>query len=241
MCLQALLKYDGERREVSLTADRDYAAGERILAWCGPQPNSRVRLQHIRRATFRSASFAKLSILAWCGATAQLLGAASDPKMPVEIWYRTPFLGCFTCPLALVLRVSLLIMSQHVSSDAVLIMSHMSPLLSFASDAYDWLSASQLLVNYGIVEEDNPYDKLQLTATIPHSDPLFQVSCCDAPWSGTAGAASAWANGNRHFSCIGNYTDVVLNCQVSATDDMLYNECMNSIQYVTDVFSARTG
>ena len=33
----------------------------------------------------------------------------------------------------------------------------------------------QLLVNYGIVEDDNPYDKLQLTATIPHSDPLFQV------------------------------------------------------------------
>lgn len=34
----------------------------------------------------------------------------------------------------------------------------------------------QLLVNYGIVEEDNPNDKLQLTATIPHSDPLFQVT-----------------------------------------------------------------
>jgi hypothetical protein len=32
-------------------------------------------------------------------------------------------------------------------------------------------------VNYGIVEDDNPYDKLQLTATIPHSDPLFQVPC----------------------------------------------------------------
>jgi hypothetical protein len=28
---------------VALTADRDYQAGERILAWCGPQPNSRVR------------------------------------------------------------------------------------------------------------------------------------------------------------------------------------------------------
>lgn len=41
--LQALLKYDPEHREVSLKADRDYQAGERILAWCGPQPNSRVR------------------------------------------------------------------------------------------------------------------------------------------------------------------------------------------------------
>ena len=41
--LQALLRFDPERREVSLTADRDYQAGERILAWCGPQPNSRVR------------------------------------------------------------------------------------------------------------------------------------------------------------------------------------------------------
>jgi hypothetical protein len=30
---------------VSLTADRDYQAGERILAWCGPQPNSRVRCE----------------------------------------------------------------------------------------------------------------------------------------------------------------------------------------------------
>ena len=26
----------------------------------------------------------------------------------------------------------------------------------------------------GIVAEENPYDKLQLTATIPSSDPLFQ-------------------------------------------------------------------
>lgn len=33
----------------------------------------------------------------------------------------------------------------------------------------------QLLVNYGVVEDNNPYDKLQLTATIPNSDPLFQA------------------------------------------------------------------
>lgn len=32
----------------------------------------------------------------------------------------------------------------------------------------------QLLVNYGIVEENNPHDKLIITATIPNSDPLFK-------------------------------------------------------------------
>lgn len=42
--MQALLKYDVERKEVSLTSDRDYKAGDPILAWCGPQPNSRVSL-----------------------------------------------------------------------------------------------------------------------------------------------------------------------------------------------------
>ena len=42
--LQALLRYDAEQKEVSLTADRAYAVGDPILAWCGPQPNSRVRL-----------------------------------------------------------------------------------------------------------------------------------------------------------------------------------------------------
>ena len=31
-----------------------------------------------------------------------------------------------------------------------------------------------LLLNYGIVDEDNPYDKLSMTVTIPHQDPLFQ-------------------------------------------------------------------
>jgi len=69
---KALLKYDVERKEVSLTSDRDYKAGDPILAWCGPQPNSR------------------------------------------------------------------------------------------------------LLVNYGVVEDNNPYDKLMMTATIPNSDPLFK-------------------------------------------------------------------
>lgn len=32
----------------------------------------------------------------------------------------------------------------------------------------------QLLVNYGVVEDNNPYDKLMMTATIPNSDPLFK-------------------------------------------------------------------
>lgn len=41
--LQALLRYDGERKEVVLASDRDYRVGDPILAWCGPQPNSRVR------------------------------------------------------------------------------------------------------------------------------------------------------------------------------------------------------
>lgn len=40
---QALLRYDGERKEVVLVSDRDYQVGDPILAWCGPQPNSRVR------------------------------------------------------------------------------------------------------------------------------------------------------------------------------------------------------
>ncbi|KAK9830198.1 hypothetical protein WJX72_010243 [[Myrmecia] bisecta] len=34
---------------------------------------------------------------------------------------------------------------------------------------------SRLLLNYGIVDDANPYDKLQLTATIPKTDRLFQL------------------------------------------------------------------
>jgi histone-lysine N-methyltransferase SETD3 len=33
---------------------------------------------------------------------------------------------------------------------------------------------SRLLINYGIVDESNPYDKLQLTITLPSSDPLYK-------------------------------------------------------------------
>ena len=32
---------------------------------------------------------------------------------------------------------------------------------------------SRLLLNYGIVDEQNPNDKMTVTATIPNSDPLF--------------------------------------------------------------------
>eukprot|EP00878_Enallax_costatus_P010172 GHUV01010618.1.p1 GENE.GHUV01010618.1~~GHUV01010618.1.p1 ORF type:complete len:451 (+),score=91.21 GHUV01010618.1:1244-2596(+) len=34
---------------------------------------------------------------------------------------------------------------------------------------------SRLLLNYGIVDESNPYDRLQLTVTLPSEDPLYKV------------------------------------------------------------------
>jgi len=34
---------------------------------------------------------------------------------------------------------------------------------------------SRLLLNYGIVDESNPYDKLQLTVTLPAVDPMYKV------------------------------------------------------------------
>ena len=33
----------------------------------------------------------------------------------------------------------------------------------------------RLLLNYGIVTDDNPYDRLALTVTLPHADSLFQA------------------------------------------------------------------
>lgn len=33
----------------------------------------------------------------------------------------------------------------------------------------------KLLLNYGIVDENNPYDKLTVTATVPTAGPLFQI------------------------------------------------------------------
>lgn len=34
---------------------------------------------------------------------------------------------------------------------------------------------SRLLLNYGIVDESNPYDKLPLVVTLPANDPLYKV------------------------------------------------------------------
>lgn len=34
---------------------------------------------------------------------------------------------------------------------------------------------SRMLINYGIVEENNPFDKLQLMVTLPSNDPLFRA------------------------------------------------------------------
>ena len=66
------------------------------------------------------------------------------------------------------------------TQDALLVCGQLGAGEAFAQLLWQWLTIMtvgrlQLLVNYGIVEDDNPYDKLQLTATIPHSDPLFQV------------------------------------------------------------------
>lgn len=42
----AMLRYDPTSREVQLAADRAYRPGEPVLAWCGPQPNSRLLLNY---------------------------------------------------------------------------------------------------------------------------------------------------------------------------------------------------
>jgi histone-lysine N-methyltransferase SETD3 len=34
---------------------------------------------------------------------------------------------------------------------------------------------SRLLLNYGIVDESNPYDKLPINVTLPANDPLYKV------------------------------------------------------------------
>lgn len=43
---KALLKHDEELQEVQLTVDRPYSKGQRVFAWCGPQPNSRLLLNY---------------------------------------------------------------------------------------------------------------------------------------------------------------------------------------------------
>lgn len=34
-----MLSFNTERKAVELVVDRDYAQGEPVTAWCGPQPN----------------------------------------------------------------------------------------------------------------------------------------------------------------------------------------------------------
>jgi hypothetical protein len=58
----AMLKHDNDSNEVQLTIDRDYAAGERVYAWCGPQPNSRLILNY--GIVDEGNPYDKLSILA---------------------------------------------------------------------------------------------------------------------------------------------------------------------------------
>jgi hypothetical protein len=41
-----MLKYDARAREVQLVADRAYAPGAPVYAWCGPQPNRRLLLNY---------------------------------------------------------------------------------------------------------------------------------------------------------------------------------------------------
>ena len=43
---KALLTHDDEAGEVQLVVDREYKAGERVYAWCGPQPNSRLMVNY---------------------------------------------------------------------------------------------------------------------------------------------------------------------------------------------------
>ena len=43
---KALLKYNADKREVQLVVDKEYAVGEQIFAWCGPQPNARLLLNY---------------------------------------------------------------------------------------------------------------------------------------------------------------------------------------------------
>lgn len=43
---KAMLQYDQESRQVRLAVDRSYIPGESVVAWCGPQPNSRLLLNY---------------------------------------------------------------------------------------------------------------------------------------------------------------------------------------------------
>lgn len=43
---KALLKYEASSKEVTLAVDRSYSPGDPIVAWCGPQPNSRLLINY---------------------------------------------------------------------------------------------------------------------------------------------------------------------------------------------------
>lgn len=43
---RAMLRWDAATGHVVLEADRAYAAGEPVLAWCGPQPNARLLINY---------------------------------------------------------------------------------------------------------------------------------------------------------------------------------------------------
>ena len=43
---KAMLQYNSGTKTVQLVADRAYAPGELLTAWCGPQPNSRLLLNY---------------------------------------------------------------------------------------------------------------------------------------------------------------------------------------------------
>ncbi|GFH13222.1 rubis-subs-bind domain-containing protein [Haematococcus lacustris] len=44
-------------------------------------------------------------------------------------------------------------------------------------------AALLLLLNYGLVDENNPYDKLQVSVILASTDPLYQLKRCAAPQS----------------------------------------------------------
>ena len=43
---KALLQYNAEQKTVELRVEREYAAGESVVTWCGPQPNSRLLINY---------------------------------------------------------------------------------------------------------------------------------------------------------------------------------------------------
>lgn len=179
-CAQALLKYNPERQEVALTADRDYQAGERILAWCGPQPNSRVRL-HATNACITCKTHA--FCLDWLDFSSLCIAGVGSAAV-----------------------------------SAVALCLGLGPGSQLGKRSC--YSEPQLLVNYGIVEDNNPHDKLQLTATIPNSDPLFQVHCTPPVLQNCTSTACNFALSQRSCEDVHGITSIFANvcffCSVNA-------------------------